>query len=175
MTSPLLVLQLAILAGVTVLPRKAADFDLTPVLRALQEPAIDTWSEARGYRFIWLPPFQSQRIICVRVQESAHGVELSAKAVKVGRIVFQTSRRLSVAEWEALSEAREAGFWKYYPQDYPQPFSDGAVWVMEGSAGGERLRLVQHVPSPGAFVDLSRMMVKLSGIRLQDDEVSLGR
>ncbi len=175
MTSLLQVLPLAILAGVTVLPAKAAQFDLSPALRALEEPSLDSWSEARTYRFIWLPPFESQRIISVRVQESGNGFELSAKAVRQGRIVLRKSRRLSQAEWEGLSEARQAGFWKYHPQDYPQPFSDGALWVLEGSASGERLRLVQHVPSPGAFVDLCKMMVKLSGIRLTDDEWSLGR
>ena len=69
----------------------------------------------------------------------------------------------------------QAGFWKYHPQDYPRPFSDGALWAPEGSAAGERLRLVQHVPSPGAFVDLCKMMVKVSGIGLADNEGSLGR
>jgi hypothetical protein len=171
MTSLLQVLQLAVLAGVTVLPANAAEFDLSP--SALEEAPIDSWSEARAYRFIWVPPFQSQRIISVRVRESGDGFELSAKAVKSGRIVLRKTRRLSAGEWEELSEARQQGFWKYHPQDYPQPFFDGAIWVLEGSAGGERLRVVQHVPSPGPFVDLCKMMLKLSGIRPADNEASL--
>jgi hypothetical protein len=168
-------LLLAAIAGVTVLPPTAVKFDLQPVLQVLEEAPVGAWPESRAYRFIWIPPFSSQRIISVRVAETKQGFMLAAKASRSGRVVLRTERQLSPAEWETLNAARQDGFWKYHPQDYPQPFFDGATWVMEGVAADERLRIVQHVPSPGPFVDVCKMMFMFSGIRLQDNEESLGR
>ena len=169
------VLAVLTVGSVTVLPPNATALDLSAALKSLDEAPLEAWSDqARSFRFIWLPPFPSQRVISVRIQDTAKGALLSAKAVALsGGVVARAERRLSTAEWDELVEARQDGFWKFHPQEYPQPFFDGATWILEGAASGERLRIVQHVPSPGAFVDLCRRMFLLSGVRLHDSESSL--
>jgi hypothetical protein len=147
----------AVAAGaITVLPQTAAHLDLAEYLRLLDEPPLHSWpNDLRTFRFLWVPPFESQRLVSVRVEDGMDGALIVAKAAdRKNGVVDRLQRRLTPAEWDALAEAREHGFWKYYPQQYPQPVFDGAIWVLEGAAAGERLRIVQHVPSPGAFVDL---------------------
>jgi hypothetical protein len=161
--------------GVTIVPPSAADLDLTLTLRLVREQPLDAFpATGRVFRFLWLPPFQSQRIICVRVQDVGAGPELEAKAVwRDGRVDARAKRRLTDAEWSLLLSAREDGFWKYAPERWPQPVADGSDWILEGVAGGERLRLVQHVPKVGAFRSLCWSMVRLSGIKPSPREDSL--
>jgi hypothetical protein len=160
---------------VTVVPPSAAELDMRPFLDLVKEPSLEAMPpKARMFRFLWLPPFQSQRTICVRIQETPAGPELEAKAVTSdGKTDVHVKRRLTNQEWEALASARENGFWKYQPEAFPQPVFDGGYWVIEGQAGGERLRLVQHVPKEGPFRSLAYLMFRLSGITLRPTESSL--
>jgi hypothetical protein len=176
MTAAALLLSvLASAAGVTVVPPSAGEFDLRPTLRLLGEQSLEALpSEGRVFRFLWLPPFESQRTICVRVQDLGDGPELEAKTVwSTGRSEAHVKRNLKAEEWQALVSAREDGFWKYSPEAFPQPVADGAYWILEGAAGGERLRVVQHVPKAGAFRSLGYLMFRLSGITLRPTEASL--
>jgi hypothetical protein len=176
MTAAILLWSLLAAPGtVTVVPASAAELDMRPFLALVKEPALEALpATARTFRFLWLPPFQSQRTICVRVQEGAGGPELEAKAVTSdGKPDVHVKRKLTKQEWETLASAREDGFWKYQPETFPQPVFDGAYWVIEGRAGGERLRLIQHVPKAGAFRSLGYFMFRLSGIRLRESEASL--
>ena len=176
MTAALLIWSvLAPPSTVTVVPPSAAQLDMRPFLELVKEPVLEAIpAEARMFRFLWLPPFHSQRTICVRVQQAAAGPELEAKAVTSdGKTDTHVKRMLTNREWEALASAREGGFWKYQPEDFPQPVFDGGYWVIEGQAAGERLRLVQHVPKEGAFRSLGYLMFRLSGIRLRESEASL--
>jgi hypothetical protein len=161
--------------NVFVVPASAARFDLTPVLSLIKQTPLETLERGRRfYRFFWLPPFSSQRRICVRIEETAAGLELEALAVtSEGRVDAHVKRPLLQAEWDEVAAARESGFWKYKPQEFPQPVADGAYWVIEGQAGGERLRIVQHVPEAGAFRSLGYLMFRLSGITRLPGEESL--
>ena len=170
-----LLLSLLVAPGsiTTVLP-SGADLDIGPTLELVSESPLEAFpEETRVYRFFWLPPFESQRTICVRVQEAAGGPELEAKAVRAGKTYAHVKRKLTEQEWEALASAREAGFWKYQPEMFPQLIADGSYWVIERQAGGERLRLVQHEPKAGAFRSLGYLMFRLSGIKLGSREASL--
>src|SRR5512134_3287178 len=69
-------------SSVTVVPPSAGDLDMRPFLALVKELPLDELpAETRVFRFLWLPPFHSQRTICVRVQEAAAGPELEAKAI----------------------------------------------------------------------------------------------
>jgi hypothetical protein len=112
--------------------------------------------------------------MCVRVQDLGAGPELEAKAVwKDGRVDARVKRRLTTEEWNLLLTARQDGFWRYSPEGWPQPVADGSDWVLAAVAGGERLRLVQHVPKVGAFRSLCWSMFRLSGIKPSSREGSL--
>ena len=158
-----------------VVPSSAAALDWAPVLGLLREAPLETVAtDRRLFRFFWLPPFPSQRRIVVRIQETPAGPEIEATAVtSEGKVDAHIKRPLRPTEWEAVAAAREAGFWKYHPEAFPQPVSDGAYWVIEGQASGERLRMVQHVPTAGAFSSLGYLMFRLSGITLRPGEESL--
>jgi hypothetical protein len=177
MTIPLLVLAAALWNSVVVLPPEAVQFDLSGYLRLLEEEPLESWPpEQRTFRFMWVSAFDSQRIISVRVFRTGEGPELVATAAKRGGAVdARLQRSLTDAEWENLREKRQAGFWTFRPDEYPRRgFADGSTWVLEGSAAGERLRVVQHIPKAGAFVDLCCEMFLLSGIRLAEPERSAG-
>jgi hypothetical protein len=171
------VLMLGVLAvkAVTVLPPAAAELDLRPILARVGEASLESLpSEGRVFRFLWIPPFESQRTVCVRIQETPVGPVIDAKAVTSdGKVDAHVNRRLTTEEWDSLASAREHGFWKYHPDAFPQPVADGAIWVIEGQAAGERLRLVQDVPKPSPFRSLGYAMFRLTGIRLRATEASL--
>jgi len=166
------VLTAMLLQGVAVVPPSAQQLDLRPVLSLLDEKPLELLPDhGRTFRFIWLPPFPSARIISVRVQDVGQGAELVAKAASWGKAIdTRVERRLTETEWQALADDREDGLWKYPPEEYPQAMHDGQVWVFEGVAAGECLRLVQHVPRMGAFKDACRRMFLLSGIKLSEHE-----
>ncbi len=168
-------------AGVTVLPAAAARFDMANVVRVVDEQPLEQWpANGRVFRFIWIPPFPSMRMFSVRVQNLGDGPVVSARAAEwtydkqLGlvpvRIETRLERRLSPSEWDELASMRVRGFWGYRPQDYPQPFADGSVWVLEGSAWGERLRVVQHVPEASPFKTLCQRMLLLLNPRLREQE-----
>ena len=73
---------------------------MRPILALLQEPALDAISLQRvTFRFLWLPPFQSQRTICVRVQDTTGGPELEAKALTSdGKSDVHVKRKLTNQE-----------------------------------------------------------------------------
>jgi hypothetical protein len=171
----LLLTVLASPAELTVVPPSAAAFDIRPTLDLLGEQPLEAMSqEGRVYRFLWLPSFKSQRIICVRVEDLGTGPELEAKAIsRMGQSGAHVRRRLRANEWDSLVTAREDGFWKYSPEGFPQPIADGATWIIEGASGGERLRVVQEVPKPGPFRTLGYLMFRMSGIALLGTEASL--
>jgi hypothetical protein len=141
------------MSSVTVLPPEAARFELATVLRAVGEESMEHWPDkGRLFRFLWIPPFPSMRVFSVRVQDLGDGPILVARSAEwtydkslgivPGIADPPFERKLSQAEWDDLAEMRLAGFWKFHPQAYPQPYHDGVVWVLEGAAGGERLRVV---------------------------------
>jgi hypothetical protein len=168
-----------LIAEVTVIPKGAAELDMTASLKVLQEPSLESLSaEGRVFRFIWLPPFPSQRLFAVRIQDLGSGPELYWKAATwnadwTGKVTGSGRRPLTPAEWDRLMEFRKGGFWTFQPQDYPQPVVDGPVYVLEAAVWGDRTRVVQHVPSPGPFRELCREMFLLSGMKTVDSERSL--
>ena len=175
----------ALAQGVVVVPRGAEELRWHKILRALDEPAIDEFSRnARVFRFVWVPPFPSMRFFAVRVQDLGGGPRMTGKISRWtsdadfnirGTVEDTVERPLSATTWAELRDLREAGFWKFFPAEYPEPVADGAVWVLEGSAGGERLRIVQHVPKASPFKALCRRMLDLLNPRLNESESSLAR
>ena len=172
------------LSGVTVLPVSAERLDLTDALLATDERPMEEWPErGRVFRFIWLPPFPSMRIFSVRVQDVGQGPVVVARAIEWTydkhlavvrvRVESRLERRLSPTEWSELASMRESGFWKFRPEAYPQPSLDGAVWVLEGSADGERLRVVQHVPVASAFKATCQRMLSLFNLKLRTQELAV--
>jgi hypothetical protein len=124
------------------------------------------------------------RIFAVRVEYGGDGPRLVAKSARwtydtllhqSGQVEHAVEHPLSASVWEELAELRQEGFWRFHPEDFPQPVSDGSVWVLEGSAWGERLRVVQHVPGPSAFKALCKRMLMLFNPLLTDAEASLAR
>ena len=172
------------MSAVVVLPPEALKLDLSSVLRVVDEQPLEQWSVTdRTFRFIWIPPFPSMRMLSVRIQELPGELQLAARAAEwqydkgLGvvpvRIDSRLDRQLTPAEWDQVASMREDGFWKFHPQAYPQPYHDGSIWVLEGSAGGERLRIVQHVPQPSAFKSLCQKMLSLFNLRLREQELSV--
>lgn len=164
-------------SAVVVLPPEAVHFDVSEYLRLLEEEPLESWpAEQRTFRFMWVSAFDSQRIISIRVFRTSDGPEMVATAAtRDGDLDVRVERSLTDAEWESLRDKRQAGFWTFRPDEYPRRgFVDGPTWVLEGSAAGEQLRLVQHVPKDGAFVDLCCEMFLLSGIQLAEPERGAG-
>ena len=175
----------AALGELTVLPVGAREYPVAQVVRVLQEPPLESLNEeAKMFRFIWMPPFPSMRLFAVRLENTGGGTRMTAKSARwtydksltiSGHVESVVQRQLSADAWAELASLREDGFWRFRPEVFPQPMHDGAVWVLEGTSAGERLRIVQHVPGPGPFRTLCRRMFQLFNPPLTDAEESLGR
>ena len=185
-------LLIGALAQVAVVPRGAEELPWPPwrqILSALEEPAIDAFPrDGRVFRFVWVPPFPSMRLFAVRVEDLGSGPRMTGKISRWtgrwtsdgeynlrGTVEHTVEGPLSDSTWAELRALRGDGFWRFFPAEYPQPVADGAVWVLEGSAGGERLRIVQHVPKASPFKTLCRRMLDLLNPRLKEGESSLAR
>jgi hypothetical protein len=172
---------LVLVTQVSVIPPAAAGLDITAPLKVLAEQPLETLpAEGRTFRFLWLPPFPSMRLVAIRVQDLGKGPEIFCKAATwrpdgTGEVTASGHREMSAVEWDRLMEVRKQGFWTFTPQEYPQPVFDGSVYVLEAAVWGDRTRVVQHVPSPGPFRELCREMFLMSGLRTAPPEESLLR
>jgi hypothetical protein len=152
-------------------------------LEALQEP---DWAKAsthdRVFRFIWFPVLTTQRLICVRAEWSASGPRAVAKAVRwdiaamrqerwAGRLVVNRQRGITGAQWEALAQSRQRGFWRFHPEPYPRSdLVDGTEWVLQARVGGEYLSIAQHAPRDTPFRQACIKMLEVSGLELTEQE-----
>lgn len=175
---------LAVAGQLAILPTGAEQYPVSQALGVLQEPPIDAVAtDVRVFRFVWIPPFPSMRLFSVRIEDVGHGPRMVAKTARwtydpslglSGSVERTLQRQLSAEVWADLAALRhEGGFWTFNPEAFPQPVHDGSVWVLEGAAWGERLRVVQHVPGPSQFKTLCRRMLALFNPRLTDAESSL--
>jgi hypothetical protein len=177
-----LVLAMALLAGAGPdEPAPATDDPVTVWLLAMREPAIGRLPETdQAFRWVWLRSFHppvvvrverqgSRAFVAVKMLDRAYG--LGPDGVRASRLSVDRRRPLADQEWESLAELRRAGFWLQSSSESEQFGVDGADWIMDGVAWGERHTVKRWSPESGPFRDLCLAMLKLSGVAIKPDDI----
>lgn len=143
-------------------------------LRRTGEPSM--WKKARedgrldAYRFLWLPGFDAAyRPVVVRIEMAGQQASLIVVQLgkggeeEAGKIVLSKRASLNQDQWNHLTKlVRRADFW-----DMPSRINDLGLDVeallVEGAKGGEYHVVVRHSPQPGAYRELCRYMLDLTG------------
>jgi hypothetical protein len=162
-------------------PPPPLDDPVTFALLAMQEPPVGHLAESdQAFRWVWLRSFHPP--VVVRVQKQGSEASIVVKmldkpygagpdGLRVSKLAINEHRRLNANEWDSLVELRRAGFWAQ-PSTEPEVLGvDGADWIMDGVAWGERHSVARWSPQRGPFRDLCMAMLKLSGITVRPEDV----
>lgn len=146
-------------------------------LQKMREPSL--WEKARmkrrldAYRILWLPGFDAvDRPVAVRVEKADRRVMLTVVQLgrdgeeDAGKVVLSKQVHLDRSRWNRLA-ARiwGAGFWDM-PARIDYMGYDGEEFVVEGVRDGEYHAVYRWTPKPGAYRELCREMLNLTGMDL---------
>jgi hypothetical protein len=143
-------------------------------LRRIDEPSL--WKQARedgrldAYRFLWLPGFDaSYRPVAVRIEKAGRRVSLIVVQLgrdgdeDAGKIVLSKQMPLNQDQWNRLTKlVGRANFWDM-PARIDDLGFDVETLLVEGAKDGEYHVVVRHSPEPGAYRELCRYMLDLTG------------
>ncbi len=159
-----------------------ATFDpVTFTLNVMKEPPVGQLPRTeQAFRWVWLRSFHppvvvrvqkqgSQATIVVRMLDRAYG--LGPDGVRAAKLVVDRRRGLTADEWDSLVELRRLGFWAQAATEPEVMGVDGADWIMDGNAWGERHAVTRWSPESGPFRELCLAMLKLSGISVRAEDV----
>jgi hypothetical protein len=121
------------------------------------------------YRFLWLRTWG--RPIAVRVEKVGDAATLIATELdgwggyNPGKVARRIERRLTLVEWNLLSDRlTRIGFWRL-PGHLPGQGLDGAQWIVEGREGARYHLVDRWSPKTGDYRDLCLALVDLAGLR----------
>jgi hypothetical protein len=147
-------------------------------LRRMNEPSLWKASQSdrklTAYRFLWLPTWG--RPVAVRIEKAGgratlHMVQLDGSGgYDLGKI--DTTRRMSPNrdDWERLMRrVRTAGFWGM-PSRIDRLGADGEELIVEGVKDGRYHVVDRWTPEAGAYLELCRTLLDLSGMDLGQKE-----
>lgn len=143
--------------------------------RRINEPSL--WEKARGegrveaYRFLWLPGFDaSYRPGVVRIEKARGGASLcvlqlgKAGVEDPGEVVLNKQVSLTQDQWARLSKhVDRSNFWGM-PTRINDLGMDVETLLVEGAKDGNYHVVVRHSPPPGAYRELCREMLDLTGL-----------
>lgn len=149
-------------------------------LTALHEPNLaESASTDEVYRLIWIRPFDPAVVVRIVQGQQAPVVHTGIADPYRDSTPVISSSTLSEEAWLRLQAAiRRSGYWTSmanHPLDPDFTTIDAPYWIIEGRAD-RRYRFVQRVPPfvgrDDAFIDLSTIFLKLSGLDLGDLGIS---
>ena len=141
-------------------------------LRAMDEPSLWATSrddrDAAAYRFLWLPTWG--RPVSVRIERLGDGATLTlvqldgSGGYDPGEIAVDKDVPLTIKQWDHLNAlVGRAGFWDM-PSCIDRRGCDGEEMVVEGIEQGGYHVVERWTPEPGAYRELCRGMLDLSGL-----------
>ena len=148
--------------------------DFSRHLRAMNEPSL--WGASQRdkrvnvYRFLWLPTWE--RPVAVRVERVGDGATVSlvqldgAGGYDPGKIAINRRVTVGQKEWHRLTTlVGRAGLWDM-PTRITDLGHDGENFLVEGVADGKYHVVYRWTPAPGAYRELCRCMLDLTGLDL---------
>ena len=159
----------------------AASDPVSMTLAALLEPPVGQLPEGdQVFRWTWLRSFHPPVVVTVKKQGGAATMRVKAldwpytlgpEGARVGKLAIDRQRRLTDAEWDSLARLRRAGFWVQAEETREPAGADGAYWILDGVAWGERHRVSRWSPGAGPFRELCVAMLKLSGLAVRSTDI----
>ena len=143
-------------------------------LRRMNEPSLWGLSQHdKGlsvYRFLWMPTWG--RPVVARIEKAGGRVALTVVQLDgnggydPGQVAFIKQVSLSGKQWDRLRrKVEEAGFWRMGGRGDDMGF-DGEDLIVEGVRDGAYHVVDRWCPRPGAYRELCRTMLDLTGIDL---------
>lgn len=144
-------------------------------LRILKEPILYTEaSRSEAFRFTCLRSFDAP--FAIRVEKSAAGPAKLVLKIADGthgdeprKLVVNTTKELSSAQWEQLDRAAKASeFWQM-PTRITDFGCDGSEWIMEGKSQGNYHVVNRWSPKTDSnYRALCLKLVELSGVKFKN-------
>ena len=135
------------------------------------------------YRFTWLRTFHHPISIRLEIKNDEIGTLFikmanGAGGYDPGELVTNESRQLSKSEITGFSNLiNKASFWKIPTETPPDPNGklsiciDGAQWILEGLSKGNYHIVDRCSPKDGATRELCFYLLKLSGLKIKNEEI----
>ena len=138
----------------------------TPIFAANNPPT-------EVYRFLWGRSFHSP--IMIRVQKSGNNYSLVLKKAKKQDsdiiIEKEEERTITSKEWNTfINHLNKLSFWNYSSFN-DKVCLDGATWMLEGSRNKKYHMVHRHCPKSQKLRNACLYLVKLSGLKLDPQEI----
>jgi len=157
---------------------------IVSAFKIMNEPSLwETPQEIQCFRFSWFRTFHEP--ISIRIEHARNGYLVHSTVLDgeggfdIGKIKLTKSKPITPAQWSRLlSLAKAASYWELSTDGstalkggYIDVSSDGADWILEGTAGHKYHLVYRHSPGPSKFKSLCLYMLQISGLKVNPNEI----